>query len=134
MTFRKGQSGNPAGRKPGTVTTPTKIRQQIDAAFPNILQKVIEQAENGDMTAAKILIDRICPTLKPQSIPIRINIGGNLSETGGNILDATLSGQISPDTGAALISALSHQVKILEADEILRRLAALEDVQHKKSA
>jgi len=68
--FKPGQSGNPKGREPGK-TPAAKLRQFITKAMPEILSQLVEQAKAGDVAAAKVLIDRVCPPLKPQALPIR---------------------------------------------------------------
>jgi hypothetical protein len=125
MTYQKGQSGNSAGRPAGQ-TPGAKIRKAIELRADEILQSVINAAVNGDMQAAKMLLDRITPTLKPLVLPINIAMGNTLPETGGNILTATLSGDIPPDIGSQLITALSNQGKLVELQELAERLSHLE--------
>jgi hypothetical protein len=37
-----------------------------------------------------------------------------------------MSGKLAPDIGAGLINALAAQAKIVEADDVIRRIEALE--------
>ena len=78
------------------------------------------------MAAAKVLIDRVCPPLKPQALPISLPVNGSLTEQGVEIIRATMAGQIPPDIGSQLITALAAQSKIIEVDELTRRVEALE--------
>jgi hypothetical protein len=94
--------------------------------MPDIITALIAQAKAGDVQAAKVLIDRVCPALKPQALPINIPIGATLPETGGNVIDATLSGDIAPDIGSMLIRALAEQGKLIELQELTERLQRLE--------
>jgi hypothetical protein len=87
---------------------------------------LIEQAKNGDTAAAKVLLDRCCPTLKPQAMPICLPVNGTLAEQGGEIIRATMAGQIPPDVGAQLITALSNQGKLIEMQELTERLSRIE--------
>jgi hypothetical protein len=123
--FKPGQSGNPAGRKPGS-TPATKLRKAIAGAMPEILAQLVEQAKAGDVAAAKVLIDRVCPPLKPQALPISLPVNGSLTEQGEEIIRATMAGQIPPDIGSQLITALAAQSKIIELDELTKRIEALE--------
>ncbi len=125
MKFAKGISGNEAGRPKGT-TTASKIRKDIEEALPDILATVVKAAKGGDMTAAKILIDRLCPTIKPVALPINLPVNGGLVEQGNEIIRATLDGEIPPDIGAQLITALSNQGKLVELEEVSTRLANIE--------
>lgn len=69
MAFKKGTSGNPAGRKPGQ-TPGAQIRKAIEERKDEIVQAVIQAAVGGDMTACKMLLDRITPPLKPVAAQI----------------------------------------------------------------
>ena len=123
--FKPGQSGNPAGR-PKDKTPATLLRKSIAEAMPEIILTLIEHAKVGDVAAAKVLLDRVCPTLKAQAMPISLPVNGSLAEQGGEIIKATMSGQIPPDIGSQLITALTHQAKIVEIDDVIKRLEVLE--------
>jgi hypothetical protein len=123
--FKPGESGNPAGRKPGT-TPATQIRKAIADAMPEILAQLVEQAKAGDVAAAKVLVDRVCPPLKPQAMPISLPVNGSLADQGAEIIRATLAGQIPPDIGSQLITALAAQSKIIEMQEMAERLERIE--------
>ena len=123
--FKPGQSGNPKGR-PKNKTPATLLRKSIIDDMPEIILKLVEQAKNGDTAAAKILLDRCCPALKPQAMAIHLPVNGTLAEQGNEIIRATMSGNIPPDVGAQLITALAAQSKIIEIDELTQRIEALE--------
>jgi hypothetical protein len=123
--FKPGQSGNLRGRKPGT-TPAVKLRQLIAEDAQEILDSLIQAAKGGDVAAAKVLLDRICPPLKPASSAVTVPAGKNLVEQGENIIKATLTGQIAPDIGAALIRALSEQSNLIKAEELTQRVEELE--------
>ena len=123
--FKPGKSGNPNGR-PKDKTPATLLRKSIAEHMPDIVLKLVEQAKEGDVQAAKVLLDRICPPLRPQAIPVNIDIGETLTDTGDNIVNATMSGAIAPDVGAMLIRALAEQSKLIELQGIMERLKQLE--------
>ena len=124
--FAVGVSGNPKGRKKGT-TAAHLLRKSIADDMPEIILKLVEQAKNGDTAAAKILLDRCCPALKPQAMNITLPINGTLAEQGNEIIKATLSGHIPPDVGAQLITALANQGKLIELQELTERIEILEE-------
>lgn len=123
--FTAGVSGNPKGRKKGT-TAASMLRKSIADDMPEIILTLVGLAKNGDTAAAKILLDRCCPALKPQAMPINLPVNGTLAEQGGEIIRATLSGHIPPDVGSQLITALSNQGKLVEIEELTQRIIALE--------
>lgn len=124
--FTPGKSGNPAGRPAGK-TPGAKIRKAIEAHSDDILKAVIDSAVAGDMAACKILLDRITPTLKPVAQPIFLPVNDSLAGQGSEVIKATMVGRIPPDIGSQLISALAAQSKIIEIDELTKRIEALEN-------
>ena len=123
--FKKGQSGNPTGRPKGK-TPATLFRSSIANAMPEIIAALVESAKAGDVAAAKVLLERVCPALKLQAMPVSIPLAGSLAQQGDEIIRATMTGSIPPDIGAQLITALANQAKIVEIDELVKRLDILE--------
>jgi len=123
--FKKGMSGNPAGRPAGK-TPGAQLRKAIELRADDILQSVIDAAVNGDMQACKILLDRITPTLKPQALPISLPANETLAGQGEEVIKATVTGEIPPDIGSMLITALANQGKLVEIQELTKRIEQLE--------
>jgi len=123
--FKPGISGNPNGR-PKDKTPATILRKSISQDMPEIIKTLVGLAKGGDVAAAKVLLDRICPALKPQAMPISLPTNGTLAEQGSEIIKATMAGQIPPDIGSQLITALSNQGKLIELQEMAERLQRLE--------
>jgi hypothetical protein len=128
--FKPGQSGNPAGRPAGK-TPGAKLRKAIEQRADDILQSLIDAAVGGDTTAAKVLIDKLIPNLKPIAGQVTITLpdGAGLAEQGAAVIQAALNGSIPPDIGSQLITALAAQSKIIEIDELTKRIEALEGKQ-----
>ena len=123
--FKQGESGNPLGR-PKQIITATDLRKRLSDDMPEILETLIKMAKSGDAQAIKIILDRTHPPLKAQALPASITTDGTLADQGDNVIKATLTGQIPPDIGAALITALSNQGKLVEIDDLTKRIEALE--------
>jgi hypothetical protein len=99
----------------------------IAAAAPDIIAKLVERSKEGDTSAARLLLERYAPAIKPSEEPVPIELGdGTLTDKGKAVMNAIGAGEISPGQGAAMLSALGALVKIQEADELERRVAALE--------
>lgn len=127
--FKKGTSGNPAGR-PRKTTTLAAFKSSLSIAIPDILDALIESAKAGDTGAAKILMDRIYPTLKPQSVPVSVPVAATLADQGNEIIRSTMTGTLTPDTCYQLLSSLASQTKIVEVDELIKRIERLENGNH----
>ena len=55
--FRKGQSGNPAGRPPGSRNRATSMVQSLlEGAAENIAKRAAQLAEEGNVAAIRIFI------------------------------------------------------------------------------
>lgn len=127
MAFEKGKSGNPNGRPPGTDDKRRESRKLLEAHKEDLIKKVVEMALNGDTSALKICIDRIIPALRPKDAPILLaKPDGGLSEYGRTVLEAMAAGDISPDEATTVMGAISAQARIVEVDELEKRVAALE--------
>lgn len=128
MAFQQGESGNPKGR-PKRIITATELRKRLSDDMPEILETLIKMAKSGDAQAIKIILDRTHPPLKAQALPVSIPMptNGDLSEMGEEILNATMTGGISPDIGSMLITALANQAKIIEISDLTKRIEALEN-------
>jgi hypothetical protein len=60
--FRKGQSGNPAGRPPGSRYRATSMVQNLlEGAAENIAKRAAQLAEDGNVAAIRICMNRLSP-------------------------------------------------------------------------
>ena len=127
--FTKGHSGNPSGRPP--MLAP-ELRQRLHEATPEIIEKVVQKALEGDLAAAKIILDRTAPIPKQSSaqlsIPNLSDSSSGLADKAGAVLASIASGDCPADVGATLIQSIAACAKILEIDELERRITALEAV------
>lgn len=106
--WKTGQSGNPRGRPPGLGEV-TRLRQGIAGHLPEIIQTLVVQAKGGDCQAARLLLERCIPVLKPVEMPIALPLpdDGDASTIGRVILAAMASGEIAPGQAASLLTALA---------------------------
>jgi len=127
MKFKKGQSGNPQGRKPG-VSRASKLLEAIDKDLPDIVASLVASARGGDTQAAKLLLDRSVPTLKPQTpaTAIRGLRKTSLIDRGTSVVNALAEGKIAPEQAQSILQSLASLAKIQESEDFEKRLTALE--------
>ena len=125
--FQKGQSGNMNGRPKGSGYA-DKLREAIEGDIPAIIEAMVSAATEGDTAAAKLLLDRAVPVIKPiaQTATVDDLQGRTLSEQGSTIIEAMGNGSLTPDQAQAMLAGLASLSKIREVDDIEKRLAALE--------
>lgn len=125
--FKPGESGNPSGRSTGTATKVSKLRALLEPHAQPLIEKCVALAKDGDTTALRLCLERLLPALKPQALPISLPVNGSLAGQGDEIIKATMAGHIPPDIGSQLITALAAQAKLIEIDQLTRRVEALEN-------
>jgi hypothetical protein len=128
--FPRGQSGNPSGKPKGARHKTTMLAEKLmrdDAA--QIVRGVIDAAKGGDMTAAKIILDRIAPLRKGRPIyldlPAMENAAGIAAATAA-LVAAMGAGELTPDEAATIASVFELRRRAMETGELEQRLAALE--------
>lgn len=124
--WEKGESGNPHGRPAHPMAE--RFREAVEPRLPVIITAMADAAANGDAQAAKLLLDRAIPPFKPVAHPTGFHLeGGSLTERAESILAAVAAGALAPSDGKGLIDGLAALARLIEMDEIERRLKALED-------
>ncbi len=126
-SFKKGATGNPAGRPPGT-TPRAHFRDLVKADLPEIVKTLIESAKAGDIQAIKTVLDRTIPTLKATTPDLNIRVTGTLSEQGQAFISAMTKGTVTPDQALVVLNTLSAQSKLIEQAEVNQRLDKLEEL------
>ena len=128
--FKAGQSGNPAGRPKGALNHTTRAALSLmDGEAEEITRKVIDAAKSGDMTAIRLILDRIVPPRK--SNPIHINLPDiaditSINQAHNIILGAVAKGELLPDEGQIISGLVLSHGKILNTLQFEERIAALE--------
>ncbi len=108
--FQKGKSGNPRGRPPGSKNKTTLLREAmqnkadrlLSKEVPNVLRVVVDAAKKGDMSAAKMILDRAVPVRKASDDDGGKGSGGvtitikNLTAPDGNS-ETVIDGEVVED-------------------------------------
>ncbi len=124
--WKAGESGNPAGRKPGTGEV-AKIRAAISKRVPDLLDAMMTKALEGDVGAARLLLERAVAPLKAiEPVQALTLPDGTLTDQGRAVLRSVADGELAPSQGAALLGAIGTLARVTEMDELESRIAALE--------
>lgn len=125
--WQAGQSGNPKGRPPGRGQS-AQFREALSSKLPEVLQAVVQAACAGDMQAARLVLDRCLPALKPLEATIEglALPTGTLTQQATDILASVSRGEVAPGQAAQLIGAVGSVAKLMEVDELSARIEALE--------
>lgn len=124
--FQKGNPGRPRGARHKTTVLAEKLMQKDAKA---IVETVLTAARNGDMTAAKIVLDRISPAPRDRSIRFAmpaVSTADDIASAMSAILGAIAAGDLTPIEGQAVASLLEGFRKTLELAQLEARIVALE--------
>lgn len=85
------------------------------------------------LEAAKAAVPYIHPRLSPIDKPVHIDtLSGGLADQARAILVALCDGSITPDQASTLMRTIATQARIIEVDQLEKRVAALEQRQPEK--
>ena len=128
--FKKGVSGNPSGRPPGSRNKSTLALEQIlEGEAEQLTRKAIELAKKGHFPALRLCIERLIPVCKERTVQVElspIQNAGDLPAAFQDILGAVTQGVITPGEGESLANILNTHTQALELIDHDRRLQALE--------
>ena len=96
--------------------------------MPDILAGLVTAAKDGDVQAARLILERVLPPVKAteQAVELQLPAGGTLTATGRAVLSAVAAGNLAPSQGAALLGAIGTLARVTEIDEMDARLTKLE--------
>ena len=121
-TFAKGHTGN-AGGRPGNLAN---LRAKLTAGSDEIATVVLAAARLGDMTACRLVLERIVPSLKPIAEPVAFDLDDtDLPSTARSIMRAIANGTLPSDQGKALLDAVLGMARVVEVAELEQQLIEL---------
>ena len=146
MAFKKGQSGNPAGRTPGIPTAQTRRRKalaawgqacDIKAPENHILKHLFDEALK-ETSVLKALVDRMIPPTRRSETHVEIREVAQLvdlspeqqlTEVVNLVLAGTLTIEVGQELADLMTKAARHQEALVMSDIIGRIKAGEEPVQ-----
>jgi hypothetical protein len=116
--FVPGQSGNPAGKAPGTPNRATLLRAALASEEgPAMARVIIDKALAGDVVTARFCLDRLEPRQRGRAIAIDLPEGMRARDVVA-AFDATVramaAGEITPDEAVQVTRVLDGRRKAIE--------------------
>ena len=128
--FAKGQSGNPAGRVPGSRNRATIIAEQLlDCEVRSLTRKALEMALRGDGAAMKLCLDRIIGPRRERPVRFElppIDSAADLHRAMASITGAVARGEITSGEAWELSQVVDTFIRAIDASDFERRLQKLE--------
>ena len=129
-TFAPGKSGNPAGRPRGSRNKSTLLLEKlmIDDG-EGVVRSVVNLAKDGDVQAARLVLDRILPARKGRTVPFNLPVvesAADVLRALSATVQAMAKGELTPEEAAIVSGVLETARKAIETVEIEQRLAAVE--------
>src|SRR5437764_9776724 len=129
-SFERGKSGNPAGRPRGARNRTTLAAEALlEGQAEAITAKVVDMALDGDLTAARMCLDRVLPIRRERRVCFNlqdINSAENVVNAMRAIAGGLASGELSPSEAADAGSFVGWHAKAIEVFELEERIKLLQ--------
>jgi hypothetical protein len=123
------KSGNP-GRPLGSKNKVTQVIEQLaEGQAEQLIQKVFELAQAGDVSCLRMILDRLWPPRKGQPVNIAmppINSSQDVLPAIASIWTAIREGRLTPEEASALSIVADRSIQAIELYDHANRIAALE--------
>ena len=131
--WKKGQSGNPLGRKAELISKRQWMDNQISEQTKiEILDVCVKKALAGKPSMIELILTRVLPPVtNDDTIDIELR-GKNLKEKGEEVFVALSEKRLTPSQAHMIFAALCNNAKLIETTEILERIKVLEEAQKVK--
>jgi hypothetical protein len=130
--FVKGKSGNPKGMRRGTRHRMTVLAEQLMSDdVEAVVAKVVKKAKGGDMSAARLILDRIVPVRRGRAVrfPLpTVKTPGDVVAALAAVTAAVGRGEISSDEALQLATVIEVAHRAIKTVEHETRLAAIEEM------
>ncbi len=136
--FRKGRSGNPAGRRPGSRNKATIAAAQLLAGeAEGLTRKAVELALEGDAMALRLCVERLLPACRERAVKFAlppIESAADIAAAMKAVTSALADGEITPGEAGRIAGVVDTFVRAIETSDFEERLKELEDSQKAQDA
>jgi|GEM_PF-515222 len=130
MTFKPGESGNPAGRALGSRNKKTlAVEAQLFEHAQELVDDLVMRAKRGEPAAMRLCMERILPTGRGRPLPIELPPVRSAADAQGAadvIMDALKEGALSAREAVDLINVVAALTRLTGALEFIKRVARME--------
>jgi hypothetical protein len=120
--FRKGQSGNPAGRPPGSRNRATSMVQNLlEGAAENIAKRAAQLAEEGNVAAIRICMNRLSPVGQHNPVAFElppIHSPQDCLRATSAILTGIASGDIAPAAALQIARLIDVHLRAISTNDL----------------
>jgi hypothetical protein len=135
--FLKGQSGNPAGKRPGTRNRATIIAEaMLDCETRPLLRGAIEDAKGGDGVMSRFCISRIIGPRRDRPVHFElppIESAADLKTAMTAVTSAVANGELTIREAWEFSQTLDTFIRAIDATEFATQLERLETAQAKRA-
>ena len=128
--FRKGVSGNPAGKPPGARNRTTlAVQELLSGEAEKLTRKCVALALQGDSTALRLCMERLAPPPKDRPIDFPIPPAATAREINmalAKVAEAVGTGTLTPGEGNSLAALLEVHRRGIESADLEDRIERLE--------
>jgi len=117
--FRSGQSGNPAGRPKGARNKATLIAEtKIEEKFGAVIDKLLERALDGNVSALRFCAGRVLPDRPPVEISLAgVRTTAAALEVSEALFDAVAAGDLTAQEAQRMRAQLDAHMKLVQRDD-----------------
>jgi Family of unknown function (DUF5681) len=140
MRFQPGQSGNPAGRPPGSLNKKTlALEAELQEQALEAAKSLIERAKKGDLAAMRMCLDRFAGRNRPVAIELPVIKTPEDVELALTVVtDELAAGELTISEAAALVTLIERMLRVAQRmwkfQQACREAAAAEQAARKGEA
>jgi hypothetical protein len=118
MRFQPGQSGNPAGRPPGSLNKQTLAAQEamIERA-QELIDSIMDRAKNGESAAMRAAMERLVPTGRNRRVAIDLPVIKTPEDAElalSVVTDELSAGNLTISEASALVNLIDRMLRVAE--------------------
>jgi Family of unknown function (DUF5681) len=118
MRFQPGQSGNPAGRPPGSLNKKTLAAEAaLEERAQEVLNGVMDRAKNGEPAAMRLVMDRLIPPRRHRAVAIELPVIKTPEDAElalSVVTDELAAGNLTISEASALVTLIERMLRLAE--------------------